>query len=48
VTRVKASVVPGFVHDGHFYTRDETAAMLASAAQIEPSLSPERSLRQAA
>ena len=48
VTRVKASVVSGFVHDEHFYTRDETAAMLASAAQIEPSRSLETSLRQAA
>jgi hypothetical protein len=48
VTRVKASVVSGFVHDGHFYTRDETAAMLASAPQIEPSQSLETSLRQAA
>lgn len=48
VTRVKASVVPGFVHDEHFYTRDETATMLASALQIEPSQSLETSLRQAA
>ena len=48
VTRVKASVVSGFVHHGHFYTRDETAAMLASAAQIEPAQSLEKSLRQAA
>jgi hypothetical protein len=48
VTHIKASVVPGFVHDGHFYTRDETAAMLASAAQIEPSQSLETSLRQTA
>jgi hypothetical protein len=48
VTRTKASVVPGFVHDGHFHTRDEAAAMLASARQIEPSQSLETSLRQAA
>jgi hypothetical protein len=48
VTRVKASVVSGFVHDEHFYTRDETSAMLASAPQIEPSRSLETSLRQAA
>jgi hypothetical protein len=31
VMRVKGSVVSGFVHDGRFYTRDETAAMLMSA-----------------
>jgi hypothetical protein len=36
VTRVKDSVVSGFVHDGHFYTRDEAAAMLVSVPQIEP------------
>ena len=48
VTRVKASVVSGFVHREHFYPRDETAAMLASAARIEPPQSLETSLRQAA
>jgi hypothetical protein len=48
VMRVKAAVVCGFVQDGHFHTRDETAAMLASAPQVEPAQSPETSLRQAA
>jgi hypothetical protein len=48
VTHVKASVVSGFVHHGNFYTRDETAAMLASASQIEPSQSPETLLLQVA
>ena len=48
VTRVKASVVSGFVHEEHFYTRDETAAMLVCAPQIDPSRSAETSLRQAA
>lgn len=48
VTRVKASVVSGFVHGEYFYTRDEAAAMLVSASQIDPSRSPETSLRQAA
>src|SRR5258705_1005313 len=44
VTPVKASAVSGFVHDEHFYTRDETAAMLVSAPQIDPSRSAETSL----
>jgi hypothetical protein len=48
VIRVKDSVVSGFVHDGHFYTRDEAAAMLVSAPQIEPAQSLETSLQQAA
>ena len=48
VTRVKASVASGFVHGEHFYTRDEAAAMLVSASQIDPLRSPETSLRQAA
>src|SRR5258706_2542082 len=48
VTRVRAAVVCGLVQDGHFYTRDETAAMLASALQIGPSQSLETWLLQAA
>lgn len=48
VTRVKGSVVSGFVHDDHFYTRDEAAALLVSAAEIDLSRSPETSLRRAA
>ena len=47
VTRVKGSVVSGFVHDDHFYTRDEAAALLVSAAEIDLSRSPETSLRRA-
>jgi hypothetical protein len=46
VTQVKDSVVSGFVHDDHFYTRDEAAAMLVSAPETELSRSPNMS-RQA-
>jgi hypothetical protein len=46
VTHVNASVVSGFVHDDHFYTRDEAAAMLVSAPETESSRSPSMS-RQA-
>src|ERR1700687_4509615 len=31
VTRVKSSVVSGFVHDERLYTRDEATAMLATS-----------------
>ncbi len=48
VMRVKASVVSGFVRDGHFYTRDEAATMLASASEFDQSRSPDASLRKAA
>jgi hypothetical protein len=48
VTRVKSSVVSGFVHDDRFYTRDEAAAMLVSASEIDQSQSPDTSLRKAA
>jgi hypothetical protein len=33
VTRAKASVISGFVHDERFYTRDEAAAMLSDPAR---------------
>jgi hypothetical protein len=46
VTQVKDSVVSGFVHGDHFYTRDEAAAMLVSAPETELSRSPNMS-RQA-
>jgi hypothetical protein len=48
VTRVKSSVVSGFVHDGRFYTRDEAMAVLVSASGPGPSQSLDRSLRKAA
>ena len=48
VTRVKASVVSGFVHDRHFYTRDEAAAILVSEVELDVSRSPDTSLRWAA
>jgi hypothetical protein len=48
VTRVNDSVVSGFVHHDHFYTRDEAAAMLISAPEIDLPRSFERSLRRAA
>jgi hypothetical protein len=48
VTRVKSSVVSGFVRDERFYTRDEAAAMLVSASLFDQSRSPDPSLRKAA
>jgi len=48
VTRVKSSVVSGFVRDGRFYTRDEAAAMLVSASELDQSAPPDTSLRKAA
>ena len=48
VTRVKSSVVSGFVRDERFYTRDEAAAMLVSASGFEQSRCPDTSLRKAA
>jgi hypothetical protein len=48
VARVKASVVSGFVHDEHFYTRDEAAAALVSTPDFDLSRSQETSLRWAA
>jgi hypothetical protein len=48
VTRVKASVVSGFVRDRRFYTRDEAAAMLVSRVEFDVSRTPDTSLRRAA
>jgi hypothetical protein len=48
VTRVKSSVVSGFVRDERFYSRDEAAAMLVSGSLIDQSRSPDTSLRKAA
>jgi hypothetical protein len=48
VARLKPSVVSGFVHREHFYTRDEAAALLVSAPEVEEARSPEASLRWAA
>ena len=48
VTRVKGSVVSGFVHGGCFYTRDEAAAMLVSASGLDVSRDADASLRLAA
>jgi hypothetical protein len=48
VMRIKNSVVSGFVRDERFYTRDEAAAMLASASEFDQSRSPYASLRKAA
>jgi hypothetical protein len=48
VTRVKSSVLSGFVHDGRFYTREEAAAMLVSPSEFDQSRSPDTSLRKAA
>jgi hypothetical protein len=48
VTRVKSSVLSGFVPDGRFYTRDEAAALLVSLSEFDRSRSPDRSLRKAA
>src|SRR5438046_7739806 len=48
VTRVKSSVVSGFVHDERFYTRDEAAAMLVSGPGFVHSRSRCTSLQKAA
>ncbi|HWZ73779.1 MAG TPA: hypothetical protein VN326_20160 [Casimicrobiaceae bacterium] len=48
VTRVKSSVVSGFLHDGSFYTRDEAAALLVSPSGFDQSRSRDTSLRKAA
>jgi len=48
VTRVKSSVLSGFVHDGRFYTRDEAAAFLVSPSELDRSRSPDTLLRKAA
>ena len=48
VMRVKSSVVSGFVRDERFYTRDEAAAMLVSASELDQSANPDTSLRKAA
>jgi hypothetical protein len=48
VTRVKGSVVSGFVHGGWFYTRDEALAMLVSASGFDVSQDADASLRRAA
>jgi hypothetical protein len=48
VTRVKSSVVSGFVHDDHFYTRVEAAALLVSPSGFDRSRSPDTALRKAA
>jgi hypothetical protein len=47
-TRIKSSVVSGFVHDESFYTRDEAAALLVSASEFDHSLRPYEPLRKAA
>jgi hypothetical protein len=48
VTRVKSSVLSGFVHEGRFYTRDEAAALLVSPSEFDRSRNPDTSLRKAA
>ena len=48
VMRVKASVVSGFVHEARFYTRQEAAAMLGSAASFDHSRIQDRASRRAA
>ena len=48
VMRVKASVVSGFVHEARFYTRQEAAAMLGSAADFDNSRVQDRASRRAA
>ena len=47
VTRVKASLVSGFVHSERFYTRDEAVAMLVSAREFDLSQSLDTPLRRA-
>jgi|ERR1700688_4739918 hypothetical protein len=48
VTRLKSSIVAGFVHDDRFYTREEAAAMLLSVSEFKQSLRSDTSLREAA
>jgi hypothetical protein len=48
VTRVKASLVSGFVDDERFYTRDEAAAFLVSAPVEELTRSADVGSRRAA
>jgi hypothetical protein len=48
VTRVKDSVVPGFVHGGCFYPRNEAVAMLVSVSGFDVSRDADASLRRAA
>jgi len=48
VTRVKASVVSGFLRNQRFYTRDEAAAMFVSASEFDAMPTPDSSLRKAA
>jgi len=48
VMRVKASVVSGFVHEARFYTCQEAAAMLGSAADFDNSRIQDRASRRAA
>ena len=48
VTRVKPSLVSGFVHGERFYTRDEAAAMLVSASEFDLAQSLDTPLRWAA
>jgi hypothetical protein len=48
VIRVRASVVSGFVHEARFYTRQEAAAMLGSAASFDHSRIQDRASRRAA
>jgi len=47
-TRVKGSLVSGFVRDERFYTRDEATAMLVSASGFDQSQGPDTSSRKAA
>lgn len=48
VTRVKASVVSGFVHDDSFYSRVEAAAFLVSTPEADLTRSADVALRRAA
>jgi len=48
VTSIKPSVVSGFVRDGHFYTRDEAAAVLVSVAETSATQAEDSYLRRAA
>ena len=48
VTRVKASLVSGFVHGERFYTRNEATAMLVSAPEFDLAQSVDTPLRRAA
>jgi len=48
VTSIKPSVVSGFVRYGHFYTRDEAAALLVSVAETSVTQAEDTCLRRAA